>query len=169
MKYGIVVFPSSEVQDRANNLRKRYDSHYNLIPPHITIKDAFETEDIEQAVHHIEEVIKDIPPFTMKINKMRTFLPTSSVVYFAFEENPLIMELHDNINSGMLYHESDYNFIPHITIAQDLPNQELYDLHSRLAMKDYNMSFKVDRVHLLYQLENGTWTNYQTFLLKDNK
>jgi len=166
LKYGIVIFPESEVQDRVNALRKRYDSHYNLIAPHVTVKEAFELDDVESAVNHIEEVTKKIPPFTLKVNKIKTFLPTSPVVYLAFEENPVIKQLHEKINSGPLYHEATFKFIPHITIAQDLSSQELSDIYGRLKLKDFEMSFPVDRIHLLYQLENETWTNHQTFMLR---
>ncbi len=38
MKYGIVAFPSKQLQDFANSYRKRYDSHYTKITPHITLK-----------------------------------------------------------------------------------------------------------------------------------
>lgn len=41
MKLGIVLYPSKAYQDYINNYRKRYDSHYGVIAPHITLKDAF--------------------------------------------------------------------------------------------------------------------------------
>ena len=166
MKYGIVIFPSRDVQDRANSFRKRYDSHYTLIPPHITLKEPFKTDSIIEVIEHIEDKVKTVPPFTLKINRIKSFHPTTPVLYFAFEDNPLIYNLHDAINSELLFHELEYKFVPHITIAQDLPQQEIHDIYSRLSLKDYYMEFCVDRIHLLYQMENGSWTNYQTFLLK---
>ena len=42
MYFGIATFPEKEVQDIANSYRKRYDPHYSLIPPHITLKEKFE-------------------------------------------------------------------------------------------------------------------------------
>ncbi len=168
MKYGIAIFPEKEVQDRVNSLRMRYDTHYSFIPPHVTIREPFEVEDVKTAVKHIEEITSKIPPFSLEVNKIKTFLPTSPVVYLSIEESEdsSIRQLHDQINSGPLYYEANYKFIPHITIAQDLPDQELYDIHARLKLKDFTMSFSVDRIHMLYQIENGTWTTYQTFVLK---
>lgn len=166
MKYGIVIFPSRRVQDSANNLRKRYDSHYSLIPPHITIKSAFEVDDLEEMIEHIESVTKELPPFSLKINRIRSFHPTTPVLYFAFEDNEEIFELYEQINSDFLKHEEKYKFTPHITIAQDIAPQEIHDIYSALSLKDYNMEFDVDRIHLLYQMENGAWTTYQTFLLR---
>lgn len=169
MKYGIAIFPSQEVQERANNLRKRYDSHYDLIPPHITIKETFELDDVDQAVKHVDEVTSKIPPFSLRINKVKTFLPTSPVIFFALEDNPLIYKLHEEINSGILFHEKKFKFIPHITVAQDLATQELHDIYNRLSLKEFDTSFTVESVYLLYQTENGSWTNYQTFHLRGQK
>ncbi len=40
MKFGVVIFPSKKLQDLANSYRKRYDSHYALIPPHLNVKEC---------------------------------------------------------------------------------------------------------------------------------
>lgn len=45
MKVGVAIFPSKKLQDIANSYRKRYDSQYALIPPHITLKAAFQSDD----------------------------------------------------------------------------------------------------------------------------
>ena len=39
MKFGVVIFPSKKLQDLANSYRKRYDPHYSLITPHLTLKE----------------------------------------------------------------------------------------------------------------------------------
>lgn len=44
MKYGIALFPSKKLQDLVNSYRKRYDTHYALVPPHVTLKTAFEAK-----------------------------------------------------------------------------------------------------------------------------
>jgi len=166
MKYGIVIYPAKEVQDRVNALRKRYDSHYNLIPPHITIKEAFDLEaGIEEVVNHLTAVTQDFPPFNLRINRIKSFSPTSPVLYLGIEENPEINKLYEQVNSGALKYQALYNFIPHITIAQDLTSQEISDIYSRLSLQQFDLSFLVDRIHLCYQMDNGSWSHYQTFLL----
>ncbi|MFV9510072.1 2'-5' RNA ligase family protein [Tepidibacillus sp. LV47] len=169
MKYSIVIYPPREVQDRANALRKRYDSHYTLIPPHIKLVDAFEWENVLELTERIEKVAQTIPPFTLRINKVGTFLPISPVVYFGFEKNEVIYDFHEKLIHQVLNQEPKFKFTPHITIAQDLPEQELHDILGRLKMKEYDMKFPVDRVHLCYQLENESWNVHQTFLLKGTK
>lgn len=165
MKYGIAIFPTKEVLDRTNALRKRYDSHYTQIPPHVTLIEPFETDRLDKVVDHIEGVSQNIPPFNLKVSKIRSFLPTNPVIYFGFDENETIFKLNQALNTGVLEHEPTYKFIPHLTFAQDLPEQELHDIYGRLKLKDFDMSFPVDRIHLVYQIENGSWIVHQTFLL----
>ncbi len=70
MKFGVAMFPSKELQDKVNQYRKRYDAHYALIPPHITIKDGFEADESEK------ENVAILVPIYFKVEKNeRTPIP----------------------------------------------------------------------------------------------
>ncbi|OYD07793.1 2'-5' RNA ligase family protein [Paludifilum halophilum] len=168
MKYGIAFFPDKKIQDIANSYRKRYDPHYALIPPHVTLKEAFEMDDegLSQANSHLEKVSREIAPFLIHFPKLSTFHPTNNVIYIAVEETEAIKSLHEKINSGVLFHERRYAYIPHLTIGQEMPEDELHDVYGSLRMKRFELSTWVDRFHLMYQLENKSWTIYQTYLLR---
>ncbi|SFT04501.1 2'-5' RNA ligase family protein [Marininema halotolerans] len=168
MKYGIAIFPEKKIQDIANSYRKRYDPHYALIPPHITLKEPFEFDEsrLQDATQHLELVSRETAPFETLLHKVSTFHPTTNVLYLAVQENESILTLHEQVNSGELFHERSYQFIPHITIGQKLPADEIHDIYGRLRMVNVKLTIRVDRFHLLYQLENGSWTIYQTFLLR---
>ena len=55
MNYGIVAFPSKELQDFANAYRKRYDSHYAQLPPHITLRST--TESTETTLQELADQV----------------------------------------------------------------------------------------------------------------
>ncbi|PTX65048.1 2'-5' RNA ligase [Melghirimyces profundicolus] len=168
MKYGVATFPEKKIQDFANSYRKRYDPHYALIPPHITLKEAFEMDEemLPKAVEHLDQVALNTSPFTVHLPKISTFHPTNNVIYIAVEESEAVKKLHEKINSDVLYHESAYNYIPHITIGQQMSDDELHDVYGSLRMLKMESKTRIDRFHLMYQLENGSWTIYQTFLLR---
>lgn len=168
MKFGVATFPEKEIQDLANSYRKRYDPNYALIPPHVTLKEPFEMEEekLPQAVEHLEKVAQETAPFNVHFHKISSFHPTNNVLYIAVKEAEAFHPLHDKINSNQFHHESRYKFIPHITIGQELPQDELHDVYGSLRMIKVDMKSWVDRFHLLYQLENGSWTIYQSFLLR---
>ncbi|HET7626761.1 MAG TPA: YjcG family protein [Bacillales bacterium] len=168
MKYGIAIFPSKKLQDMANALRKRYDPHYALIPPHITIKSAFEIDneaEIAEIVGEINEIAKTIQPFSLHVYKVGSFHPVNNVIYFGVKPTSSLTELHDKLNEGKLKREEPYNFVPHITIAQGLSDDEHADVYGSLKLRNMNHEETIDRFQLLYQLENESWTVYETFHL----
>lgn len=88
MKLGIVIFPSKMIQDKANGLRKRYDPHYALVPPHITLKTPFETQDeqLESIVKELHTIANRTNPFTLHVGKVGSFAPVNNVLYFKVEK-----------------------------------------------------------------------------------
>ncbi|GAB7387484.1 YjcG family protein [Bacillaceae bacterium] len=166
MKYSIVIFPHSKIQEFANSYRKRYDPGYTLIPPHIKVKEPFEVaeEQIGEVVDKIAQVTEKTQPFTLRFHKASHFHPTNNVIYLAVEKSAELQKLHEALNEGILYHKPAYTFVPHLTIGQKMTDEELHDVYARLRMMKIDLTTTVDRVHLLYQLEDGVWTVYQTFL-----
>ena len=167
MKYGVVAFPSKKLQDLANSYRKRYDPHYALITPHMTIKGVFEANDseIEQLAKEISEVAKRYKPFKLKARGISSFMPVTNAIYFKVEPNQDLMDLHEALHTDALGTDKDYAFVPHITIAQKMTSGEHDDIYGQLKMQGVDHEETIDRLHLLYQLEDGSWTVYETFRL----
>lgn len=167
MKYGIAIFPSKNLQDKVNSYRKRYDPHYALIAPHITLKEPFEAteEELQDQISYISSVAQNINPFTIMINKVGSFHPVNNAIYLKVNEAEELNSLHDQLYSGPLDHQQPYNFVPHLTLGQKLSDEEHSDVLERLRMIDIEHEERIDRFQLLYQLENGYWTVYETFRL----
>lgn len=171
MKYGIVAFPSKKLQDLANGYRKRYDPHYALITPHMTMKSVFNATDteIEDVAKAIKEVTKKHGPFELNVSKVSTFAPITNAIYFKATPNEEMLNLHNDLNEDFFGESSEFSFIPHITIAQRLSSGEHDDIIGQLKMVGVDHSETIDRLHLLYQLDDGSWTVYETFRLEGNK
>lgn len=167
MKFGVVIFPSKKLQDLANSYRKRYDPHYALITPHLTLKNAFEaTEDEARDIaEKLRQIAQNTNSFPLKTTKISSFHPVNNVIYFKIESTPELLALHSEINQEFSIQNLEYTFVPHITIGQKLSNDEHSDVYGSLRMRKINHEETVDRFHLLYQLENGSWTVYETFRL----
>lgn len=171
MKYGIVAFPSKELQDLANAYRKRYDPHYALITPHLTLKGVFDANDkeIEDVAKAIDKIAKQHPPFELEVSKVSTFAPITNAIYFKAIPNEELMNLHKALNYDFFGDEPEYAFVPHVTIAQKLSSGEHDDIIGQLKMIGVDHRETVNRIHLLYQLEDGSWTVYETFRLEGQK
>ncbi|WP_026583748.1 YjcG family protein [Bacillus sp. J33] len=166
-KYGIVIFPSKKLQDLANSYRKRYDPHYALIPPHVTLRAGFEAseDEIKEITETLHGIAKKHQPIQINATKISSFQPVNNVIYFKIEPTSQLEELHRELNDNITGEAPEYNFVPHITIGQKLSNDEHSDVYGSLRMQPVNHEEVVDRFHLLYQLENGSWTVYETFHL----
>lgn len=169
MKYGIVAFPSKKLQDLANGYRKRYDPHYALITPHMTVKSVFEANDqeIENVASAIRKVANKNKPFELNVSKVSSFAPITNTIFFKVTPNDDLLALQKDLNEDFFGDASEFSFVPHITIAQKLNSGEHDDIIGQLKMIGVDHTEIIDRIHLLYQLEDGSWTVYETFRLDE--
>mgnify|MGYP003489038051 FL=1 len=167
MKYGVVAFPSKKLQDLANSYRKRYDPHYALITPHMTLKGVFEASDneIEELSKNIRKVTDQHKPFKLHTTSISSFAPVTNAIYFKVIQTEELLKLHEDLHKENLGSEKEYAFVPHITIAQKMDSGEHDDIYAQLRMTGVDHEEIIDRLHLLYQLEDGSWTVYETFRL----
>ncbi|MFE3574279.1 YjcG family protein [Lysinibacillus sp. NPDC059133] len=167
MKYGIVAFPSKKLQDLANTYRKRYDPHYAKITPHITLKDSFDAtdEDIQSVVKQLDELAAKYAPLNIHALRISSFFPITNAIYFRIEPTEQLTAFHQALEEKVPSGESKHVFVPHITIAQKMTDSEHDDIFGQLRMTGVNEKDTIDRIHLLYQLEDGSWTTYETFRL----
>ncbi|EJL41866.1 putative phosphoesterase YjcG [Brevibacillus agri] len=168
MMYSIVIFPSSKVQEVANSYRKRYDPAYALVPPYIRLKEAFDLEEakLPELVSHLEQVASSTESFTAHFHRVSTFHPTTNVIYLAVQNKEPFHALHEKIVNQCVSEKETYAYVPHLTIGRDLSDDELRDVTGQLSMAKIDLTSEIDRFHLIYQLEDGIWSVYQTFLLK---
>lgn len=166
MNYGIAIFPSKTIQDKANSYRKRYDPKYELIPPHITLKTAFQLEQevMDELIVELKHIANDCKPFTIDIKKFSTFAPVTNTIYMKIEPIPQLTHIHEKLHEGKFPKTLEHPFVPHITIAQNLVEDEYSDILGSLQMTKIEYTDTIDRFHLLYELENGSWTVYETFI-----
>lgn len=171
MKYGIVIFPSKSLQDLANSYRKRYDPHYALIPPHLTLISPFKaTEKEARAIaEKLRKIAEKSRPFRINVPKFSSFKPVNNVIYMKVEPTKEIMKLQEELKALFPHINFEYSFIPHVTIGQKLSDVEHSDIYGALKMQKINHQEEIDRFHLLYQLENHSWTVYETFRLGKDK
>jgi len=167
MKYGIVAFPSKKLQDLANTYRKRYDPHYAQITPHMTLKDSFDAteEDIQSIVKQLDELTANYAPLNIHASRISSFFPTTNAIYFRIEQTEQLVAFYQAIQEKVPFGEPKHVFVPHITIAQKMTDSEHDDIFGQLRMTGVDEKDTIDRIHLLYQLEDGSWTTYETFRL----
>ena len=167
MKYGIVAFPSKKLQDLANTYRKRYDPHFAHITPHMTLKDPFEADDtqIYDISKKLHDIAQNFAPLTIHASRISSFFPITNAIYFRIEPTPQLTNIYTTLQDELSIGTPKHVFVPHITIAQKISDSEHDDIFGQLRMIGVDEQDTIDRIHLLYQLEDGSWTTYETFRL----
>jgi 2'-5' RNA ligase len=131
----------------------------------MTLKSPFEAteSEIKPFAEKLRALAKNYEPFTLKTTKISSFKPANNVIYFKVSPTPELGGIHNEINQSFSEQNLEYSFVPHITIGQKLSDDEHSDVYGSLRMLKVENQETVDRFHLLYQLENGSWTVYETF------
>jgi 2'-5' RNA ligase len=165
----IAIFPSKEIQDFANSYRKRFDPNYNRIAPHLTLREPedWSESQLSSAADHLERVTSTISPFNIHFNRFSSSYPADNVIYLALSNPDPLKKVYDVICGGDLAEKSRLeHFNPHLTIAQQLGDDELHDVLASLKKQELDLTSRIDRIHLLYQTDNQSWTVHQTFLFR---
>src|SRR5690606_18671824 len=147
--------PSKPFQEKVNAYRKRYDKHYALIAPHITIKEKFEIEDskLNEVKSQLEATAKEFEPLNIQVSKASSFAPTKNVIYFKVTKTDELESLFSKFNNEAFYGESTHPFVPHFTIAQGLSSQEFEDIYGQVRMAGIDHSETIDTIKLMKQNE----------------
>ena len=135
MNIGLALIPSKSFQDEVNGYRKRYDTEYARIMPHITIKSHFEINDDE--LDSVKEEVKKIRrfrPVDVHATKASSFKPTNNVIYFKVAKTDELEQLFNLFNTEDFHGEAEHPFVPHFTIAQGLTSQEFEDIFGQVEL-----------------------------------
>lgn len=125
------------------------------IAPHITLVSGGYQESWEQAAAQVRRAAQHSARFRVQLGAARSFAPASQVVYL-----PLVagaercLELHQLLLEQQLVHQSQFDYHPHLTIAQNLSDQLLDAAQQRLA--EAELGFEADRVQL-FDTRDGAW------------
>ncbi|WP_036745754.1 2'-5' RNA ligase family protein [Paenibacillus sp. UNC451MF] len=167
--YGIAVFPSKEVQEFANQFRRRYDPHYLFIEPHLTIHSSHQwnESEVQSVTTHLQHVLSSLKRFPLHFNRFSSFYPVNNVVYMALSDPAPIQKLYHAIHNEWLTPPiSQYIFTPHVTVAQGLGDDELHDVLSSLRSSRLDLRCTINQVELLQQKEDGVWHKNRSFQLQ---
>lgn len=168
MILGLALVPSKSFQEEVNAYRKRYDTHYAQIMPHITIKSQFEIDDneLDSIKEEVKKRISDIQPVDVHATKASSFAPTTNVIYFKVAKTDSLEKLFDQFNTDEFYGKAEHPFVPHFTIAQGLSSQEFEDIYGQVKLAGVDHREIIEELSLLqYSEEEDKWIIIETFTL----
>ncbi len=132
----------------------RIPSHLTLVPP-VNVRD----DALAEAFDLVHAVGGACPPLALHLGPVATFAPVSPVAYLAASGDPATMarltRLSDDLHAGPLERPRDHPFVPHVTVASELPAERLASSVAVLA--DYGIDVTFDRVHVLAEQPGRSW------------
>lgn len=166
MNIGLALIPSKSFQDEVNGYRKRYDTEYARIMPHITIKSHFEINDDE--LDSVKEEVKRLEgfgPVDVHATKASSFKPTNNVIYFKVAKTDELEQLFNLFNTEDFHGEAEHPFVPHFTIAQGLTSQEFEDIFGQVELVGVDLKEKLKNFHYYAMTKKDKWKVIDTFKL----
>ena len=167
MILGLALVPSESFQDEVNAYRKRYDTHYAQIMPHITIKSQFEIDDNE--LNSIKEEVKNVLAtfnLSMYMRQKLQILLNNKCDLLQSGKTDSLEKLFDQFNTDEFYGKAEHTFVPHFTIAQGLSSQEFEDIYGQVKLAGVDHKETISELSLLqYSEEDDKWSVIETFKL----
>ena len=146
--------------------RRVGDPQADLIWPHVTLLPPTPVEPIRMGVieEHLATAAASRPPFVMHLSGTGTFRPVSPVVFIQVARGVSDCEvLEKAIRRGPLQRKVDFPYHPHITVAQDIPDEGLDLAYDGLA--GFIARFAVERFTLFERHPDGKWLPRTEFAL----
>lgn len=134
------------------------DGSLGRVPPHLTLVPPVNVRDdrFGAALDLLRDAAAATRPFTVTLGPPATFSPVTPVLYLRVSEGgERVRELRDRVFQPPLSRRLTHPFVPHVTLAEELPEERL--LAAVDALGDYSRQVTFDRVHLLEEREGREW------------
>ncbi len=146
--------------------RRIGDPQADLIWPHVTLLPPTPVgpDRLDVIENHLAGAAASRPPFVMHLLGTGTFRPVSPVVFIQVARGLSDCEvLEKTIRTGPLQRKLDFPYHPHVTVAQDVPDEALdlaYD-----GLSGFVARFAVERFTVFERHADGKWLPRTEFAL----
>ena len=162
---GVAIAIPAPYADELEAWREHFgDPQAHTIQAHVTLLPPTALADLDPVIDHLQAVARRHEPFEVELRGTGTFRPLSPVVYVrvAAGAHP-ITTLERDVRSGPLARKLRFDFHPHVTVAQDVPDETLVGAQRTLA--DYAAAFTVGAITLYEMGSDHVWSPMQHFPL----
>lgn len=165
---GVAIEVPSPHREWLRDLRERVGdgADAEIIPPHITLVPpvTLPTWDLTGVEKQLEKAARSVAPFTVELAGAGSFRPTSQVVYAALAQGGASCDtLQSAARQGPLELELRFDYHPHVTVAQDVPAENLDAAEQEL--RGFRAVFEASSFVLYERGPDGVWRTIRTFTL----
>jgi 2'-5' RNA ligase len=100
-------------------------AHITLLPPR-PLQAAVDLVSREAQI-----LLSRFQPFSVQLSEVKVFSETNILYLEIAKGNDALHELHDALNAGLLAHEENFEFLPHLTISGSVPMRDLAKIRAQ--------------------------------------
>jgi 2'-5' RNA ligase len=153
-----IAVPDPHAAELQEWRRRLGDPSADRIPPHVTLlpPTAISDESLRSVEDHLAAVARELAPFDLVLRGSGTFRPVSPVTFVQVAAGIAECErLEARVRSGPLERPLKFPYHPHVTVAQDVPDEALQEGFTALA--GYSAAFRVEAFGLFEQGRDRVW------------
>ena len=157
-RLGVVLLVPPPVAHEVDGLRRALgDGTLGKVPPHITLVPPVNVReaDLGAALGTVRAAAAAAGPLTLDIGPVETFLPVNPVVYLAVggPSLPTLHTLQSALRAGPLDRTVTHEFVPHVTVADDLDEEHIPAAMAALAGYRHTI-VRVPHLHVLEEVRD---------------
>lgn len=161
-RLGVVLLVPQPLATQIDGVRRALgDGALGRLPPHITLVPPVNVaeRDLPSAFAVVRRAAAATEHLHLRLGPVTTFQPVNPVAYLAVggEQAQLdaLAALRDACLAGPLHREQEHEFVPHVTVADELAVPRLDAAPAVLA--DFAADASFDRVHVLAEQPGRIW------------
>jgi 2'-5' RNA ligase len=162
--FALVAYIPSPLGDFLQSLRHRLpgeekpQAHITVLPPR-PLKAP-----LDAAATLAKRILRGFRPFPVILSNVKVFSETNILYLEIAKGNDKLHQLHDALNTGVLAHEENFEFLPHLTISGPVLADHLAKVKKSAAQAwkkhEGNKGFEVNQVVALWQPPRGSWDDW---------
>jgi 2'-5' RNA ligase/GNAT superfamily N-acetyltransferase len=161
-RLGVVLLVPQPLATEIDGLRRALgDGARERIAPHITLVPPVNVaeRDLPSAFSLVRTAAATVAPLALRLGPVATFAPVNPVAYLKVGGAPQVLDALDLLRrsclQGPLERTSQHDFVPHVTIADELAADRL--AAAVRVLDGFSAEVTVDHVHVLAELPGRVW------------
>ena len=171
--YALVAYVRHPVGEFIERLRGELHPDLPHLPAHITILPPRVLAGLEsvsaqtrenRALEFLGQTCREVAPFEIVLGEVETFAPVTPTNFIRVAHGAYrLRELHDRLNTGILFSEEQWPYMPHMTVVK-MGNEvhavtAFHIASERWAQYTGTRSIPIEEVTFVRQADNSTWVD----------
>ena len=172
-RYALVAYVRHPVGEFIEKLRRELHPDFSHLPAHITILpprwlasdgDVQGQSKETRALETLTQLCREVDPFEIVLGEVETFVPVTPTVFIRVAHGAYrLRELHDRLNTGILFCEEQWPYMPHLTVAKMGDEQQalpaFHTASERWGQYTGSRRVWVEEVTFVREGANNTWVD----------